>query len=79
MVPFFHPLRKILQQYKPTQQTKEKCQILMDCLATYPDAYIRYHASDIKLHIYMDTAYFFLPKARSRIAYFYHLTNTPHK
>ena len=29
-----------LQQSKPTQQTKEKCQILMDYLATYPDAYI---------------------------------------
>ena len=44
----------ILQQYKPTQHTKEKNQILIDYLATYPDAYIRYHATDMKLHIYVD-------------------------
>ena len=66
-----------LQQSKPTQQTKEKCLRLMDYLETYPDAYIQYHASDMELHIDTDAEYLVLPKARSIITGFYHLTNTP--
>ena len=42
----------------------------MDYLATYLDGYIWYHASDMQLHKYMDTAYIVLPKSHSRIAGF---------
>ena len=40
----------------------------MDYLATYPDAYIRYHASDMQPRIDTDAAYLFSLKAHSRIA-----------
>ena len=64
------------QQSKPTTNTRSKCHRLMDYLATYPNAYIRYHASDMILHIDSDAAYLVLPEAKSRIAGFYQLTNT---
>ena len=60
-----------LQQSQPTQQTKEKCLQLMDYLATYPNVFIRYHASDMKLHVDTDAAYLVLPEARSQIAGYY--------
>ena len=50
----------------------------MDYLATYPDAYIRYHAIGMKLNIDTDPEYLVLTKTCSRIAGFYHPTNTPH-
>ena len=49
----------------------------MDYLATYPNAFIRYRASDMILNVDSDAAYLVLPGARSRIAGFYQLTNTP--
>ena len=50
----------------------------MDYLATYPYAYIRYHDSDMQLHIYKETADHVFPKAQTIIRGFYRLTNTPH-
>ena len=47
----------------------------MDYLSTYPDAFICYHASQMILRVDSDAAYLVLPKAKSRIAGFYHLTN----
>ena len=38
----------------------------MDYAHIYPDAKIRYYASDMQLYIDLDTAYLVLPKARSR-------------
>ena len=35
------------KQSQPTEQTREKSQQLMDYLNTYPDAYIRFYASDM--------------------------------
>ena len=63
------------QQSQPTVTTREKCNRLMDYLATYPNAFIRYHASDMILNVDSDAAYLVLPNARSRIAGFFHLTN----
>ena len=40
----------------------------MDYLNTYPDAYIRFYASDMILHIDIDAAYLVAPKAKSCIA-----------
>ena len=47
----------------------------MDYVATYPDAYIRYHASDMILNVDSDAAYLVLPKAKSRIVGFFQLTD----
>ena len=64
-------------QSKPTQLTQKKTQQLMDYLNTYPDAYIRFYASDMILHVDSDAAYLVAPKAKSRIAGYFHLTEHP--
>ena len=65
-----------LSQANPTVNTKQKCIRLMDYLSTYPDAYIRFHASEMVLFADSDAAYLVLPKAKSRVAGFFHLSNT---
>ena len=67
------------EQAKPTKQTEQKCQRLLDYATTYPDASIRYHASDMVLHVDSDAAYLVMPKARSRIAGYYQLLDYPTK
>ena len=56
-----------LDQAQPTQKTEQKIKQLFDYLATYPNAVIRYHASDMILHVHSDVAYLVLPHARSRV------------
>ena len=65
------------EQANPTQQTKQKAQRLMDYVHTYPNSYIRYKASDMILHIDSDAAYLVAPKARSRVAGYFHLSDNP--
>ena len=65
------------EQAQPTQKTMEKAQRLMDYVHTYPNAYIRFHASDMILNIDSDAAYLVAPKARSRVAGYYHLSSNP--
>ena len=65
------------QQSAPTEATNKAATMLMDYLSTYPSATIRYHASDMCLHIDSDAAYLVLPKARSRGAGHFYLSNTP--
>jgi hypothetical protein len=63
------------QQAAPTIHTMELCEQLLDYLATYPNATIRFHASDMIAICETDAAYLVLPKARSRIAGHYYFTN----
>ena len=65
------------QQAHPTKQTQIKTQRLMDYVNTYEHAHIRYHASDMVLHIDSDAAYLVAPKARSRVAGYFHLSDHP--
>ena len=51
----------------------------MDYVNTYQHAYIRYKASDMVLHIDSDAAYLVAPKARSRVAGYFHLSDHPSK
>ena len=51
----------------------------MDFLHSRPDAYIRFYASDMVLHIDSDAAYLVAPKARSRLAGYFHMSNHPNK
>ena len=55
-------------QSAPTQETMKKCDQLLDYAATYPNATICYHASDIILITDPDAAYLVLPKSQSRVA-----------
>ena len=49
--------------------------MLLDYLATHPDATIRYHASDMILCVISDAAYLVLPDERSSAAGLYFLSN----
>ena len=61
------------EQASPTTDTITKTDMLMDYLHTYPNAVLRYYASDMILKITSDAAYLVQPKARSRAAVHYHL------
>ena len=59
-------------QAQGTEATMEAAVQLLNYAATHPNATIRYHASDMKLHVYSDASYLSKPKARSRVGgYFY--------
>ena len=63
------------RQSNPSVGTKKALDMLMDYLSTYPSARLRYHATDMQLHIESDAAYLVLPGAKSRIAGHYKLSN----
>ena len=68
----------ITQAY-PTAQTLEKCNHLLDYVSWNPNATIRFHASDMILHVDSDAAYLVLPRARSRLAGHFFLGPDPTK
>jgi hypothetical protein len=49
----------------------------LDYLATHPDATIRYHASDMKLHIHSDASYLSVSHARSRLGGLFYCGDNP--
>ena len=61
------------EQAKPTKETLQRCQRVLDYAATYPDSKIRYLASDMIMYVDSDAAYLVQPNARSRIAGHYTL------
>ena len=65
-----HPALNSLgtQQATPTEQTRNDANMLMDYLHTHPDAKLRYHKSEMQLHIDSDAAYLVVPKAKSRVS-----------
>ena len=60
-------------QAKPPRNTEKQCNRVLDYLATFPQVFIRYYASDMQLQIDSDAAYLVQPQARSRIAGYFHL------
>jgi hypothetical protein len=70
------PLNDIAtEQTKATEKTKATTNQLLDYLATHPDATIRYHASDMILHIHSDASYLSVSNARSRLGGLFFLGN----
>jgi hypothetical protein len=62
------PLNDIAtEQTKATEKTQAATNQLIDYFATHPDAIIRYHASDMILHIHSDASYLSVSNARSRL------------
>ena len=47
--------------------------MLLDYLATHPDAKVRFYATDMHLYLESDAAYLVLPRGRSRCAVYYYL------
>ena len=54
------------EQSKGTQITMMKTKQLMDYLATHPNATVRFHASDMILHVHLDESYLSEANARSQ-------------
>jgi hypothetical protein len=60
------PLNYIFtEQTKATEKTQAATNQLLDYLATHPDATIRYHASDMIIHIHSDASYISVSHAHS--------------
>jgi hypothetical protein len=65
---FLMPLNDIAtEQTKATEKTQAATNQLLDYLATHSDTTIRYHASDMILHIHSDASYLSVSNARSRL------------
>jgi hypothetical protein len=70
------PLNDIAtEQTKATGKTQAATNQLLDYLATHPDATIRYHASDMILHIHSDASYILVSITRSRLGGLFFLGN----
>jgi hypothetical protein len=70
------PLNDIAtEQTKVTKKTQAATNQMLDYLATHPDATIRYHASDMILHIHSDASYLSVYNARSRLGGLFFLGN----
>jgi hypothetical protein len=70
------PLNDIAsEQTKATEKTQAFTKRMLDYLATRPDATIRYHASDMILHIHSDASYLSVSNARSRLGGLFFLVN----
>jgi hypothetical protein len=70
------PLNDIaMEQTKANEKRKAATNQLLDYLATHPDATIRYHASDMILHIHRDASYLSVSNSRSRLGGLFLLGN----
>jgi hypothetical protein len=70
------PLNDIAtEQTKATGKTQPATNQLLDYLATHPDSTIRYHASDMILHIHSDASYLSVSNAQSRLGGLFFLGN----
>jgi hypothetical protein len=65
------------QQSKGTEATAQACVDLLNYAATYPNATIQYHASDMILHCHTDASYLSESEARSRAGGYFYLSNHP--
>ena len=60
------------QQSAPTEDVAAAAELLLQYAATWPEAELVYHASDMILHVHSDASYNSEPQARSRVGgYFY--------
>jgi hypothetical protein len=64
-------------QSKGTEDTLEAAIQLLNYAATLPGATIRFHSSDMILHIHTDASYLSEPEAKSRVAGFFFLSTAP--
>ena len=71
-----HPTLNSLgsNQAQLTEATRIDANMLMDYLYTHPNAKLRYHKSEMQLHIDSDAAYLVAPKAKSRVAGYCYLS-----
>jgi hypothetical protein len=74
------PLNNIAtEQTQSTEKTQAATKQQIDYLATHPYATIRYHASDMILHIHSDSSYLSLSHAHSRLGGLFFCGDKPPK
>jgi hypothetical protein len=75
------PLNDIAtEQTKATEKTQAATNQMLDYLATHPDAAIKYHASDMILHIHSEASYLSVSNAKSRLrGLFFLFNNSPER
>ena len=61
-------------QANPTQLTEVKLNHLLGFVKSHQNTSVRFHASDMCLHVDSDAAYLVMPGARSRFAGYYQLS-----
>jgi hypothetical protein len=66
------------QQANPTTNTMAAVNHLLDYCATHPSAIIRFHASDMTLHVESDASYLSESDAKSRYAGYFYFSDDPH-
>ena len=64
-------------QANPSKDTIKNINQLLDFVATYPNAKIRYKASDMHLWIDSDAAYLVAPNAKSKTVGYFYLSEQP--
>ena len=65
-----------MRQAAAAKDTARKITHFLNYAAMHPEATIRYHTSDMALHIHADASYLSEPKGKSRIAVYYFLTDS---
>jgi hypothetical protein len=71
-----HPINAIAsQQAKPTQAVWDAVQRFLQYAATWQNAVVEYHASDMQLKVQSDASYLSVSHARSRAGGFHYLGN----
>ena len=65
------------EQTRGTEATMQAAVHLLNYCATHPDAVVRFHKSDMVLHIHSDASYLSVSEARSRLGGFFFLGPQP--
>jgi hypothetical protein len=74
------PLNDIAtEQTKATEKTKAATNQLFDYLATHPDAALKYHASNMIIHIHSDASYLSVSHACIRLGGLFFCGDKPPK
>jgi hypothetical protein len=71
------PLNDIAAEQTKATEKRRPPRIMLDYLATHPDATIRYHASDMILNIHSDACYLSVSNARTHLGGLFFLGNKP--
>jgi hypothetical protein len=72
------PLNDIAtEQTKETENTQAEANQLLDYLVTHPDTTIRYHKSEMILHIHSDASYISVSHARSILGGLFYCEKKP--
>jgi hypothetical protein len=73
-----HALNSIAaESSKPTDRTMERVEQLLDYMHTYPNAVVRFYASDMILNVHSDASYLSAGRGRSRAGGYFFLGSLP--